>query len=70
MEIPRRSSLLLALALLLQPPPTLEYSMGAPDSACARMEPGHGFSPQPHSASPFTVAVDGTTVAPGGEVRH
>ena len=37
---------LLLLLLLHAPPPTLEYSMGAPDSACNRMTPGHGFDPQ------------------------
>ncbi len=34
--------------------------MGAPDSACARMQPGHGYEPQAESSSPnpYTLAVD------------
>ncbi len=34
--------------------------MGAPDSACARMQPGHGYDPQSESSSPnpYTLAVD------------
>ena len=45
-----------------------EYSMGAPDSACTRMEPGHGFGPQT-SAAPVALEVDKEEVAPGGQVK-
>ena len=52
------------ILLLLHPRPTTEYSMGAPDSACNRMTPGHGFDPQP-GEPPARLVLEKEAVAPG-----
>ncbi|CAG0896674.1 unnamed protein product [Cyprideis torosa] len=44
-----------------------EYSMGAPDAACADMVPGHGPSSQ-SSASPYDLSVDVAEVANGDKI--
>ena len=67
--VPAASSLTLALLLLLLgPSPTTEYSMGAPDSACNRMMPGHGFDPQ-QGDPPARLIIEGDTVAPGQTIK-
>ena len=43
--------------------------MGAPDSACGRMEPGHGFSPQEASSVPALLTVESNEVAPGNGIK-
>lgn len=67
--VPAASSLTLALLLLLLgPSPTTEYSMGAPDSACNRMMPGHGFDPQT-GEPPARLVLEKDTVAPGQTLK-
>ncbi len=63
---------LVIFALALSAPsPSSEYSMGAPDSACNRMEPGHGFDPGSGGpdAAPARLVVGGAEVAPGQPVK-
>ena len=63
--------LLLFLLLSHMSMDSQEYSMGAPDSACARMTPGHGFDPQVPSQGdpPARLRVDRRAVEPGGAVK-
>ena len=56
------------ILLLLHPRPTTEYSMGAPDSACNRMMPGHGFDPQTGDP-PARLVLEKDTVAPGQTLK-
>jgi hypothetical protein len=42
--------------------------MGAPDSACSRMEPGHGFDPQ-NGEPPAKQELEKNSVTPGQTVK-
>jgi hypothetical protein len=44
------------------------YSMGAPDQACKRMTPGHGFDPQDGDPPVKLEMSAKDEVAPGGHV--
>ena len=41
------------------------YHMGAPETACGSMLPGHGAAPQ-QTAMPYSVSVSNTTLRQGG----
>eukprot|EP00096_Caligus_rogercresseyi_P002503 TRINITY_DN1465_c0_g1_i2.p1 TRINITY_DN1465_c0_g1~~TRINITY_DN1465_c0_g1_i2.p1 ORF type:complete len:658 (-),score=127.14 TRINITY_DN1465_c0_g1_i2:80-2053(-) len=45
------------------------YTIGAPDSACSGMQPGHGFDPKPLDESPFNIQLASKSVEPGGALE-
>ncbi|XP_076034442.1 putative ferric-chelate reductase 1 homolog [Oratosquilla oratoria] len=48
--------------------PTVAFSIGAPDTACDSMVPGHGSPPQ-SSDTPFFITADKTEVSSGDKVQ-
>ncbi|CAB4066735.1 RARS [Lepeophtheirus salmonis] len=45
------------------------YTIGAPDSACKQMQPGHDFDPKPLNESPFEIILASNVVEPGGSLE-
>merc|ERR1719266_2734763 len=44
------------------------FSMGAPDSACQAITPGHSHPPQPPESSPANLTLSSSLVVPGGKI--
>ncbi|KAF0292622.1 putative ferric-chelate reductase 1 [Amphibalanus amphitrite] len=63
MMTPRRMTLLTGLLAALLAA-GCGYHMGAPETACSSMVPGHGSAPQ-QTAMPYTVSVSNTTLRQG-----
>jgi len=61
--------IILLLALSLTGCVVYSYTIGAPDSACMEMIPGHRFEPQTESPSPALLRVSSALVGPGEEVE-
>ena len=60
---------LFLLPILLSINPIAPYSTGAPDIACIKMTPGHGFDPQNNDDIPVTLSVSPESpIAAGGTV--